>query len=257
MSGTMSGNMSGTMSEDMFSTLESTWDESARRGWTTLASFTMQALALSLLFAISLIWIERPPQVRWLELTAPAAFTPPAAEQPARAHNAPAAAAASNPHPGEIIAPQWIPRQIAVSADSDSVPAAPDFSSIGRGPGRGPGDGVPHGIGDPIPAVIPARPAMVKPLLVSHLAEANLLHKVQPSYPTLARQAHVQGTVELRAIISKAGTIENLVVVRGHPMLAPAAIDAVRQWRYRPYLLNNEPIEVETEITVNFVLSAN
>jgi protein TonB len=105
--------------------------------------------------------------------------------------------------------------------------------------------------------VIPARPAVVKPLLVSHLAEANLLHKVQPSYPTLARQARVQGTVELRAIISKAGTIENLVVVRGHPMLAPAAIDAVRQWRYRPYLLNNEPIEVETEITVNFVLSAN
>jgi protein TonB len=80
---------------------------------------------------------------------------------------------------------------------------------------------------------------------------------VQPNYPALARQAHVQGTVELRAIISKAGTIENLVVVHGHPMLAPAAIDAVRQWRYRPYLLNNEPIEVETEITVNFVLSGS
>jgi protein TonB len=239
----------------MFSTLESTWDQSARRGWTTLASFTMQALALSLLFAISLIWIERPPQVRWLQFTAPAAFTPPEPEQPARGHRT--AVAVSNPHPGEIIAPRWIPRQIATSDDSDSVPAAPDFSAIGAGPGRGPGDGVPHSIGDPIPAVIPVRPAVVKPLLVSHLAEANLLHKVQPSYPTLARQAHVQGTVELRAIISKAGTIENLVVVRGHPMLAPAAIDAVRQWRYRPYLLNNEPIEVETEITVNFVLAGN
>jgi protein TonB len=251
MSGTMSGNMSG----NMFSTLESTWDQSARRGWTTLASFTMQAFALSLLFAISLIWIERPPQVRWLQLTAPAAFTPPPTEQPAGGHHT--AVTVSNPHSGEIIAPRSIPRQIAVSADGDSVPAAPDFSAISTGPGRGPGDGVPHSIGDGIPAVIPARPAVVKPLIVSHLAEANLLHKVQPSYPTLARQAHVQGTVELRAIISKAGTIENLVVVRGHPMLAPAAIDAVRQWRYRPYLLNNEPIEVETEITVNFVLSAN
>jgi protein TonB len=61
--------------------------------------------------------------------------------------------------------------------------------------------------------------------------------------------------VELRAIISKTGTIENLVPLRGHPMLAPAAINAVRQWRYRPYLLNGDPIEVETEITVNFVLS--
>jgi len=133
----MSANMSGTTSGTMFSTLESTWDESARRGWTTLASFTMQAFALSLLFAISLIWMERPPQVRWLQLTAPAAFTPPAAEQPAGGHHT--AAAVSNPRPGEIVAPRSIPRQIAASDDSDSVPAAPDFVSIGTGPGRGPG----------------------------------------------------------------------------------------------------------------------
>lgn len=82
-----------------------------------------------------------------------------------------------------------------------------------------------------------------------------MIYRAQPSYPPLARQARVQGAVELRAIISTAGRIENLVVVRGHPMLSAAAIEAVRQWRYRPYLLNNEPIEVETEITVNFVLS--
>ncbi len=103
--------------------------------------------------------------------------------------------------------------------------------------------------------VIPARPAPVKPLLVSHLAEAALLHRVQPVYPPLARQARVQGAVELRAIIGKTGAIENLVVVRGHPMLATAAVEAVKQWRYRPYLLNGEPIEVETDITVNFFLS--
>jgi protein TonB len=78
---------------------------------------------------------------------------------------------------------------------------------------------------------------------------------VQPLYPPIARQARVQGAVELRAIISKNGTIENLLVVSGHPMLSAAAIEAVRQWRYRPYLLNGEPIEVETEITVNFLLS--
>jgi protein TonB len=78
---------------------------------------------------------------------------------------------------------------------------------------------------------------------------------VQPVYPPLARQARVQGEVELRAIIGKTGAIENLIVVRGHPMLAAAAVEAVRQWRYRPYLLNNEPIEVETDITVTFLLS--
>ena len=67
--------------------------------------------------------------------------------------------------------------------------------------------------------------------------------------------AHIQGTVVLRAIISKEGTIENLQVVRGHPMLVKAAIDAVRQWRYRPYILNDSPVEVETEVTVNFILA--
>jgi len=95
------------------------------------------------------------------------------------------------------------------------------------------------------------------PLVVSDLGEGSLLHRVQPIYPSIARQARIQGAVELRAIISKAGTIENLVVVGGHPMLATAAIEAVKQWRYRPYLLNNEPIEVETAITVNFVLSGS
>jgi len=239
----------------MFRTLESTWDQSARRGWTTLASFTMQAFALSMLFAISLLWIERPPQVRWLQLTAPAAFTPLAVEQPAGRHHA--APAAGNARRGEVVAPRSILRQIDAGNASGSVPAAPDFSSIGTEPGRIPGDGVPYSIGVGLPVVIPAHPVVVKPLLVSHLAEANLLHKVQPAYPSLARQEHIQGTVELRAIIGKTGTIENLAVVRGHPMLAAAAIDAVRQWRYRPYLLNNEPIAVETVITVNFVLASS
>jgi protein TonB len=215
----------------------------------------MQAFGLSLLLAISLLWGERLPQNRWLQITAPAAFTPAAAEQPARGRSA--ATTVSNMRQGRIIAPQSIPLHTLPVNDADSGPPAPDFSSIGNESGpRGPGDGVPGGFGN-IPVVIPARPAAIKPLVVSHLAEANLLYRVQPIYPPIARQAHVQGTVELRAIISKAGTIEDLVVVRGHPMLVKSALEAVRQWRYRPYLLNNEPFEVETEITVNFVLSGS
>src|SRR5208337_4521243 len=241
-------------STPMFSTLESTWEQSGRRGWTTLASFTMQAMALSLLFAISLIWIERPPQVRWLQISAPAAFAPPTAEQPARGPNH-AATTVRSVRPEQIVAPQSIPRQIAPGNDPDSVPSAPDLPTIGVGPGRGPGGAVPYSGGDNISIAIPARPAAVKPLVVSHLAEANLLHRVQPIYPPIARLGRIQGPVELQAVISKAGTIENLVVVSGHPALVKSAIEAVRQWRYRPYLLNNEPIEVETEITVNFVLS--
>lgn len=71
----------------------------------------------------------------------------------------------------------------------------------------------------------------------------------------IARQARIQGSVQLRAIISKNGTIENLTVISGHAMLINSAIEAVKQWRYRPYLLNGEPIEVETEVTVNFLLA--
>jgi periplasmic protein TonB len=239
----------------MFSSLESTWDQSARRGWTTVASFTMQAFGLSLLLAISLIWGERLPQVRWLQITAPATFTPAAITEPARGSHT--TTAVSNPREGQITAPPSIPHDIVAVNDADSGPPAPDISAIGGGPGRGSGGSVPGGWGDTFPVVIPVRPAAVKPLLVSHLAEANLLYRVQPIYPPIARETRVQGVVELRAIISKAGTIENLVVVSGHPMLVKSALEAVRQWRYRPYLLNNEPFEVETEITVNFVLSGS
>jgi len=87
------------------------------------------------------------------------------------------------------------------------------------------------------------------------MMEGNLIFRVQPDYPSLARQVRVQGQVILRAVISREGTIENLQVLSGHPMLVRAAVDAVRQWKYRPYLLNGEPVEVETEVKVNFILS--
>jgi protein TonB len=240
----------------MFSTLESNWDQSARRGWTTLASFTMQALALSLLLAVSLIWIGGPPQVRWLQISAPASFTrrPAPATQAAREQRTSAAASVLKPQ--SIIAPPSIPVHVATinDAGTGSATDAPPLD-YGQGHGQGSGVGIARSIGDGIPMVVPARPVAVRPLLVSHLAEANLVHKVQPIYPPLAQRARIQGAVELRAIIGKTGAIENLVVVRGHPMLAPAALEAVKQWRYRPYLLNGEPIAVETDITVNFLLS--
>lgn len=84
--------------------------------------------------------------------------------------------------------------------------------------------------------------------------EGNLVHRVEPQYPFIAKQLHIEGTVVLKAFISRQGTIERVQVERGQEMLARAAIEAVLQWQYRPYYLNNEPIEVETEITVNFKL---
>src|SRR5262249_58176779 len=81
------------------------------------------------------------------------------------------------------------------------------------------------------------------------------IRDVKPVYPPLARQARIQGKVVLQAQISKDGAIENLQLISGHPMLAPAAIEAVKQWRFKPYLLNGEPVEVDTQVEVNFTLA--
>jgi protein TonB len=89
------------------------------------------------------------------------------------------------------------------------------------------------------------------------MLEGSLIRRVQPVYPPLARTARIQGPVVLVALISKAGTIEDLHAISGPPMLVRAAVEAVSQWRYRPYILNSEPVEVETQITVNFLLSGN
>jgi protein TonB len=88
----------------------------------------------------------------------------------------------------------------------------------------------------------------------SGVAQGNLINHPSPQYPAIARQARISGQVVLAATISKNGSIENLHVISGHPMLTQAALDAVRQWRYKPYMLNGEPTEVETTVTVNFNL---
>ena len=87
------------------------------------------------------------------------------------------------------------------------------------------------------------------------MQQANLIRKITPVYPPLAKQARIQGQVRFTAIIGKDGSIQNLQIVSGHPLLVPAAQDAVRQWLYRPTLLNGEPVEVITQIDVNFTLS--
>jgi TonB family protein len=87
-------------------------------------------------------------------------------------------------------------------------------------------------------------------------AQGLLIKKVNPVYPPLARQARIQGTVLLGITISKSGDVENMQLISGHPMLGPAAIEAVKQWKYQPYLVNGDPVEVQTRVLVNFVLAA-
>jgi protein TonB len=238
----------------MFNTLDSSWDKSAHRGWSAAASFTLQAMALSLLLAIPMFWVQGPPRLQWIEsITVPPMQTPMPPAEAVRQHFS--AGSVSNILNDQLLQPHRIPVHAAQIDDSKLGPPAPDLSNVRFGPGGA--DTVPYGLGDALPVVTPRAAAPSHPLRVSIWAEGNLIYRVQPVYPPLARQARIQGAVQLRAIISKAGTIEHLALESGHPMLAGAAMDAVRQWRYRPYLLNDEPIEIETEITVNFVLSGN
>jgi periplasmic protein TonB len=101
---------------------------------------------------------------------------------------------------------------------------------------------------------VPVTPQRVR--ISQGVTRGLLIQKVEPQYPPLARAARVQGDVVLSAVIGTNGQITNLQLVSGHPMLVPAAIAAVKQWRYKPYLLNGQPVEVETTITVIFSLSA-
>jgi periplasmic protein TonB len=236
----------------MFQTLETTWDRSSSRRWSTLASFTMQALALSLLLAVPLLWVEGPPRLRWIDSSVLTPPTAPAAPAPLDAHRA---TRGSEMHEGQVPMPQSAPN-IFAPIDNSLAPPAPGISDVRvSGGSEVARRGVLGSMGDPIASILP--PPIAKParlLRVSTMAVGNLAYRVQPAYPPLARSARVQGEVRLRAIISKAGVIENLEVLNGPPMLVKAAVEAVKQWRYRPYMLNGEPIEVETEITVNFTL---
>jgi protein TonB len=124
--------------------------------------------------------------------------------------------------------------------------------------------GVIGGIIGAVPAAAPPPPPKVeqpKPTTPQRIRvggqvqAANLIRQPRPPYPPLARSARIQGTVRFTAVIGKDGTIQNLQLVSGHPLLVQAAQDAVRQWLYKPTMLNNEAVEVITQIDVNFTLT--
>ena len=159
---------------------------------------------------------------------------------------------------GQLRAPTKIPQKVQMIKEEEAPPDLGGGGVPGGVPGGIPGGsagGVIGGIISSTPVAVPhvATPQRVR---VSQGVSQGLRIKfVQPNYPPLARQARIQGQVILQAEISKEGTIQNLQLISGHAMLAPAAIEAVKQWRYKPYLLNGEPVAVETQVVVNFSLS--
>jgi len=234
---------------------DSLWENGSRRGWSTLGSFAMQILAVACLMLVPLLYTQSLPQLqllsRFLELP-----TPPPAPAAVRPHSF--GRPSSNLNGTILLQPPTIPATIA-SFNESELPPPPDVaagSGVEGGTGfAGARNAVWGSIGagaNPLPPPSPA--PNVKPPRVSHMMEGNLIYRVQPEYPPLARQARIQGVVVLRAVISREGRIDDLQVLSGHPLLVHSAIAAVRQWRYRPYFLNDQPVEVETQVTVNFVL---
>jgi protein TonB len=170
---------------------------------------------------------------------------------------------------GRLVAPKEIPKEIAMIKEEElPPPMSGAVGVVGGVPGGVPGGtpgGVIGGIIGSVPTAAPPpppkaveapKPKPTGPIRVGgNVQAANLIKQIRPNYPPLAKQARIQGTVRFNAIISRDGTIQNLNVVSGHPLLIPAATEAVRQWVYKPTLLNGEAVEVATQIDVNFTLS--
>jgi periplasmic protein TonB len=244
------------LANNMFAdTIDSTWPERARRSWTTLTSFGLQAIVTAVLLLLPLLRPTGMPSFH--QLSTPISLGQRPIGEVAPTH---ASGDFAPRNPAQIIFMHPTALPSAQPAADDGPPALPGSGSYVPGTST---SGDPRGIASlfdggtrPVQPVAPP-PTVTRPLHVSHMSEGNLIRKVQPAYPQLARTARIQGSVVLQAVISKEGAIENLKVLTGHPMLVQSAIDAVRQWRYRPYILNGDPIEVETQIVVNFSLAGS
>jgi len=231
--------------------VESTNKKTTHKVWTVWLSAAVQALILGVLILIPLIYTSALPSAMMTTfLVAP---PPPPPPPP------PAAVVHVKPQPkfiqqGKLVAPTVIPKKIQMIKEE----AQPDVGMTGGVPGGVPGGsagGVLGGIIGGAPGGLPPPPKPVERMRIGgNVMAANLIRKVDPIYPQIAKTAHISGSVVLHAIIAKDGTIQELSVVSGPPLLQRAALDAVKQWRYKPTLLNTQPVQVDTTITVIFNL---
>jgi protein TonB len=239
------------------SLLESGGRLKTKRGRTTTFAIILEIGLIGLMVLMPLIFTEALPKQQLMTfLVAPP--PPPPPPPPAAAPVKVVKQIQTDIVNGALRTPTKIPQKVQMIKEDEAPPAMASAGVVGGVPGGIPGGqmgGVIGGIISSTPVAVPkvATPQRVR--VSAGVTSGLLVRKVNPVYPPLARQARISGTVVLRAVISKDGSIENLSLVSGHPMLAPAAIDAVKQWKYKPYLLNGEPVEVDTEVQVNFTLA--
>jgi protein TonB len=246
---------------DVLLELDST--EKWRRKLSALSSITLQCLVLGVVLVVPLMFTGELPKQQLLTML----VAPPPPPPPPPAAAMPAAQIVrhvdSDLMNGGLRTPSRIPQKVEMIRETEApAPLMTGDGVVGGVPGGIPGGQLGGVIGGIVSSTshLPSLPKLVpevpKRIRVSQGVIAGMMiHKVEPKYPALAREARIQGQVVLAALISKEGTIHNLQVVSGHPMLIPAALEAVQQWRYRPFLLNGEPVEVESNITVTFQIT--
>lgn len=254
-----------TVRKNLFedSLLDTSRGPRGRRAWATLLSLALQCFLVGVLILVPLLYTEVLPkqQLVTLLVTPPPPPPPPPPAAPPTAVKA--ARVVSDIVNGQLRAPSRIPSKVLMTKEAEAPPPTFTGGVVGGVPGGIPGGQLGGVIGGIISSI--SRPVTVpklyKPAAVPQRVRVSqgvtrgwLIRQVQPNYPELAKEARIQGVVVLTAIIAKDGTIQKLQLVSGHPMLVPAAINAVKQWRYKPYLLNGQPVEVVTTITVNFSL---
>ncbi len=242
------------------SLLDTTVPERKRRGLAAVLSFTFEVLFIGAVLILPLIYTDALPKQQLLTFLVAPPPPPPPPPPPA----APAVSKVTQKVQtnlltgGQLRAPTRIPERVQMIHEEE-VP--PEVSGVMGGvPGGVPGGQLGGVIGGIIShtsnlAAVPklALPTAPKRIRISQgVTKGQLIFRVEPEYPKIALAARIQGQVFLKAIIAKDGSIKELELVSGPPMLAPNAIQAVRQWRYRPFLLNGEPVEVETNVAIMF-----
>ncbi len=208
---------------------------------TTIMSFFLQAILIGVGVLIPLIYTEALPKGQLTTFLVAPPPPPPPPPPPAAVQQVQVRKIVSELDNGQLKAPAKIPQKIAMIKEEDTPPP-----SVGGG-----------GIINSTPVAVPKVATPTRVRVSAGVTEGLLIRKVTPGYPPLARQARIQGAVVLAAVIGKDGSIQNLKVVSGHPMLTSSALEAVRQWKYKPYFLNGEPVEVDTQVTVNFTLAGS
>jgi periplasmic protein TonB len=241
------------------SLLEQGLGEKKRKAGTTTVSFIVQCIILGVLIVVPMMFVDDLPKGQLLTfLMAPP--PPPPPPPPPAAPTVRVVRETNVSDTGQLRTPTKIPKKVEMVKEDLTPPPSALGGVVGGVPGGIPGGqlgGVIGGIiGSTSTANIPKFEPPKRIRVSQGVTQGLLLHKVEPTYPKIALAARVTGVVLVKAVIGKDGAIKELEVVNGSPLLVPAAMDAVKQWRYRPYLLNGEPVEVETNITVTFQISS-